>query len=268
MSWAGIKKAINRAGAQVKMKTGKIEETFDPEYELEEKRFRAMEDASEKLQKELKDYLRLLQLITDAQFNVGDALNSFYATNENEEGNEHRYMSQQFFEVVKTINGTSVGELEGPFNLTVLTPVARFNSYYPSINDAIKKCSHKKLDYDSMKTKVNKLMEKSDPEQQQEPKLDQYQRQFSQCENDFISINNQLKKELPQLIDLRIPYLDPSFEAFVKLQLRFFNENFNYFDNLQKKLDAKTREDYISGTLEQRIDDNIAKISKLSEALR
>ena len=34
------------------------------------------------------------------------------------------------------------------------------------------------------------------------------------------SLNEQLTNEIPQLIDLRVPYLDPSFEALVKIQLR------------------------------------------------
>ena len=36
----------------------------------------------------------------------------------------------------------------------------------------------------------------------------------------YEALNEQLTTELPQLIDLRVPYLDPSFEALVKIQLR------------------------------------------------
>lgn len=36
----------------------------------------------------------------------------------------------------------------------------------------------------------------------------------------YESLNEQLTTEIPQLIDLRVPYLDPSFEALVKIQLR------------------------------------------------
>jgi hypothetical protein len=36
----------------------------------------------------------------------------------------------------------------------------------------------------------------------------------------YDSLNEQLTSEIPQLIDLRVPYLDPSFEALVKIQLR------------------------------------------------
>lgn len=36
----------------------------------------------------------------------------------------------------------------------------------------------------------------------------------------YEALNEQLTGEIPQLIDLRVPYLDPSFEALVKIQLR------------------------------------------------
>lgn len=36
----------------------------------------------------------------------------------------------------------------------------------------------------------------------------------------YEALNDQLTTEIPQLIDLRVPYLDPSFEALVKIQLR------------------------------------------------
>ena len=43
----------------------------------------------------------------------------------------------------------------------------------------------------------------------------------------YEQLNEQLCAELPQLIDLRVPYLDPSFEALVKIQLRFCAEAYS-----------------------------------------
>lgn len=40
MSWNGFKKAINRAGTSVMMKTGQVEKTVDKEFEVEERRYR------------------------------------------------------------------------------------------------------------------------------------------------------------------------------------------------------------------------------------
>lgn len=263
MSWTGIKKAINRAGAQVMLKTGHIEETIDKDYEFEEKRFKYMESTSTKLQKELKHYLDSLRILTNAQVNVSEVLSEFYGSNKNED-KEYKSISQEYYGVMKLLNDHTVGELEQPFNQTVLNPIARFNSYYIEINEAIKKRNHKKLDYDAMKNKVRKLIEKPGEDPLYEAKLSQSQSQLTQLETSYETINDQLKDELPKLIDLRIPFLDPSFESFVKLQLRFFNENYNHLNNLQVKLDAQTRQDYINGTLDEKIDDVLIKMRELN----
>jgi bridging integrator 3 len=60
----------------------------------------------------------------------------------------------------------------------------------------------------------------------------------------YEELNEQLIAELPQLIDLRVPYLDPSFEALVKIQLRFCKEGYERMAQVQQYLDAQVREDY------------------------
>jgi hypothetical protein len=61
MSWAGFKKNVGRATTQVMMKTGHVEKTNDRDYEVEERRFKTMETASLRLQKEAKGYLDSLR---------------------------------------------------------------------------------------------------------------------------------------------------------------------------------------------------------------
>jgi len=61
MSWAGFKKAASRATTTVMIKAGQVERTSDREYEVEERRYRTMEGAATKLQKEAKGYLDSLR---------------------------------------------------------------------------------------------------------------------------------------------------------------------------------------------------------------
>lgn len=60
----------------------------------------------------------------------------------------------------------------------------------------------------------------------------------------YEDLNEQLTAELPQLIDLRVPYLDPSFEALVKIQLRFCKEGYERMAQVQQYLEPQVREDY------------------------
>lgn len=262
MSWTGLKKAINRASTQMLLKTGQMEKTVDKEYEFEEKRFKSMESTSLKLHKELKHYLDSLRIVTQSQANIGEALGSFYGTNDQEPAN----ISQEYSSTMKQL-GSSIKDLESPYNQTVLNPIARFNSYYIEVNEAIKKRLHKQLDYDSLKNKVRKLIEKPEDKDlghDSEDKLNEYQEQLVEAQKNFDDLNGQLKHDLPRLINLRIPFLGPSFESFVKIQLRFFMENYEGLVGLQGKLDARSREDFISGRVDKRLDEVLVKMRELN----
>merc|ERR1712225_34316 len=78
MSWAGFKKNVNRATTQVMMKTGHVEKTNDRDYEVEERRYRTMEAASMRLQKEAKGYLDSLRAMTASQMRIAETIDAFY----------------------------------------------------------------------------------------------------------------------------------------------------------------------------------------------
>jgi hypothetical protein len=80
----------------------------------------------------------------------------------------------------------------------------------------------------------------------------------------YEQLNEQLFTELPQLIDLRVPYLDPSFEALVKIQLRFCAEAYSRMAQVQQYLDADTREQYAAGELDTQVEQILEDIRGLS----
>ncbi|KAI5954686.1 hypothetical protein KGF54_002462 [Candida jiufengensis] len=275
MSWIGLKKAINRAGTQVMLKTGQIEQTIDKEFEFEEKTFKTMEQNSILLQKRLRSYLESLKLLTNSQINIAELLNSFYG---NEEPSSHivensitgesienfKNLSSEYYTTLKKLNNESIKDLENPFNQTILNPIARFNSYYIEVNEAIKKRNNKLLDYDSMKNKLKKLIDTPQIEYSNyDLKFKEINDELLETETKYFEINNLLKKELPKLINMRIEFFDPSFESFVKIQLRFFNENYFHLKNIQNKIDSKTQKDYIDGKLDDRIDEILNKMKML-----
>ncbi|CAK9436838.1 uncharacterized protein LODBEIA_P13600 [Lodderomyces beijingensis] len=278
MSWIGLKKAVNRAGTQIMLKTGQIEQTVDKEFEFEEKRFKTMEANSLALQKRLRTYLDSLKLLTTSQIHIAELLNSFYGSDssvpkviEDAKTGRSREAFQnlvgEYYNTLKRLNDECVNELERPYNQTVLNPMSKFNSYYVEVNEAIKKRHNKLLDYDAMRNKLKKLLDTPQLEYANyDVKLKEYNEELAELEHKYSDINNQLKDELPKLINMRVAFFDPSFESFVKIQLRFFNENYQQLNALQSKLDAQAREDYIEGRLEERIDDVLDKMRMLDIA--
>lgn len=259
MSWTGFKKAINRAGAQVQFKTGQIDELADLEFSYQEKRYRVMEKASLRLHKELRNYKDSFHTLARAQASVADVLSGFY-------GKEERNVAAVYQDTMKELV-ESGSELDQPYLQTVVNPIERFNSYYVDVNEAIKKRSRKKVDYDALQGKVQKLIDHPKEDPAYEPKLRTAQEDLERALEAYGVINGQLKDELPKLIQMRIPYLNPSFEAFVKIQLRYFSDNYSKLNAVQKQLDAESRHDYISGNLDKKMDSILGKIRELNVAL-
>lgn len=61
----------------------------------------------------------------------------------------------------------------------------------------------------------------------------------AQQENDdarevFELLNDQLIAELPQLLDLRVPYFDPSFEAMIRIQCKFAEDGYEKMSTVQR----------------------------------
>lgn len=279
MSWTGLKKAINRAGNQVLVRTGQVEQSIDKEFEFEEKRYREMEKTSGKLHKELRSYLELLRIVTQAQTNVGEVLSEYYGSGKHITDNDNNVTGNndtsdfavQYFQTVKKIGEETLLDLEGPYNQTILNPLSRFNSYYPEINSAIKKRARKQLDYDLLKSKVNKMIDKEQQNVQEhrerDPRLPELNKQLQAAEETYTKLNDQLKQELPNFVNLRIPFLDPSFSLFVKLQMKFFDDNYQQLSQLELRLDAKSREEYIKGDLDKKIDLALVKMKELNIAV-
>ena len=50
----------------------------------------------------------------------------------------------------------------------------------------------------------------------------------------FEAMDELLMTELPQLVDMRIPYLDPSLEMMIRVQLKFAQEGYEQLGSVQR----------------------------------
>ncbi|KAI9810560.1 MAG: BAR adaptor protein Hob3 [Phylliscum demangeonii] len=255
---SGFKKNVNRATTQVMMKTGHVEKTNDRDYEAEERRFRTMESAALNLQKASKGYLDSLRAMTASQMRIAETVDTFFG-----DAGGRNAVSRAYKQAVEDLDAETIKSLDGPYRTTVLEPIARFCNYFPDINECIKKRNHKLLDYDALRAKVKKLSEKPDKDAS---KLPRAEREADAGRQAYEALNEQLATDLPALIDLRVPYLDPSFEALVKIQLRFCTEAYARMAQVQEHLDPEAREDYAEGRLEERVDAILNEIRGLTIA--
>lgn len=70
--------------------------------------------------------------------------------------------------------------------------------------------------------------------------------------------------ELPVLLDLRIPYLDPSFECMIRIQAAFAREGYEKLGGVQRYFADSVREDYSVGALDSQVEQALSEMSTLS----
>jgi len=88
------------------MKTGFVEKTVDRDYEIEERRFRTLESAANRLQKEAKGYLDSLRAMTASQTRIAETIDAFYG-----EAGTQDNVSSYYRQAVEDLDAETVKEL-------------------------------------------------------------------------------------------------------------------------------------------------------------
>ena len=117
------------------------------------------------------------------------------------------------------------------------------------------------LDYDAARSKLNKTISKpgDDP-----TRLPRAQQEHDEAKEVFDLLNDQLIAELPQLLSLRVPYFDPSFEAMIRIQCKFAEEGYEKLSGIQKYFDETVRDDYAAGQLDAQVEAALQEMRELS----
>ncbi|XP_065515364.1 bridging integrator 3 isoform X3 [Lathamus discolor] len=139
---------------------------------------------------------------------------------------------------------------------TVIEPLKKFSSVFPSLNMAVKRREQTLQDYKRLQSKVEKYEEK----ERTGPvlaKLHQAREELRPVREDFEAKNKQLLEEMPKFYSSRIDYFKPSFEALVRAQVVYYTEMHKIFGELTAQIDQPGLSD------EQRERDNDAKLSEL-----
>ena len=84
------------------------------------------------------------------------------------------------------------------------------------------------------------------------------------CEQAYIALNDELKDIMPQMLDLRIPYLDPSFEAMVRLQAKFSQEGYEKLGGVQRYFNDDVRDNYANGSLDAEVENSLQEMKDLT----
>ncbi|KAF9139859.1 hypothetical protein BGX30_007391 [Mortierella sp. GBA39] len=232
MSWSGFKKNLNRATTSVLSKTGSQDRTSDREFEEEERRFKSLDQKVERLHKEAVGYSQSVKNMTGSQLKIASTIDQFY-----DDGAPMGVYGVKYKEAVGRLEQQAQDELDASYRTAVLEPIGRYASYFPEINEATRRRNKKLLDYDAARSKVRKLVEKPSEDSTRLPRAEHEANALREA---YETMNAQLTSELPKIVDARVAYLDPSFEAVVKSQLSFAQDAHNTLEGLRQFFPPET----------------------------
>ncbi|EMD37392.1 hypothetical protein CERSUDRAFT_114064 [Gelatoporia subvermispora B] len=259
MSWSGFKKSMNRAGTTLLQKTGQIERTVDRDFADEEAKYKTFEKECQALMKDAKGYSDAMRAMTATQGRLADTIDVFYSAAD--KTSDSAMAAHAYKRSIDDLD-TGIGrELDAPYRTTVMEPLGKMNAYFPIVNEHITKRNKKLLDYDSARSRMNKLIQKPSEDPTKLPKA---QQEHDDAKEVFDMLNAQLINELPQLLSLRVPYFDPSFEAMIRMQCKFAEEGYEKLSGVQRYFADNVRDDYAAGQLDAQVEGVLQEMRELT----
>ncbi|GME85035.1 unnamed protein product [Ambrosiozyma monospora] len=196
----------------------------------------------------------------------------------------------EYLRQVHQIKSEIMPALQKPLDVTVMQPIKDLQSYNEEVAALIKKRGRKKVDYDLLKVRVDKMSkdyelmefqagqhksgngsgsggqveEKSKELGKSLDKLNKLKKEFEEAESVYGDLNEKLKNEIKEYIGLRFSLIDPVFESFVKIQLKLYNDVFEKLDDgVGLSVDAQSLKDYQEDKLDDRLDEILGKMKNL-----
>ncbi|KAJ1975469.1 BAR adaptor protein Hob3 [Dimargaris xerosporica] len=228
MSWSGFKKTVNRTGISLMQGFGAIDKTVDKDFQEKEAMFKCLQSKSDELHRQARGYLNSVRAMTNAQVHMAEHLDGFY-----EESTAGAAGALHYRRAMSEIDATVRTEFDEVYRETVLSPIGRYCGYIPEFNTAINKRGRKLLDYDQAKSKLKKTIDRPTDDVNRAPQAEQAANNAREM---YTVLNQQLLDEIPRFINIRVPYLEPSFEAMLKTQLKFFEDSYTLLQEVGTKL--------------------------------
>ncbi|KAJ3026209.1 UNVERIFIED_CONTAM: hypothetical protein HDU68_006013 [Siphonaria sp. JEL0065] len=229
----------------VMAKSGYSTETVDPEFQDLEERFKLLDASARKLSEDAKKFKDALSsMLTHQEIFAGTLLEVYQpitaysgsspasADGSGDAAAPRRSSIKQYKETDRTSlqaaqEFSAFAQTSREFLLPdldtlerrLVAPAADLVVMLDNVKRVMVKRSHKLLDYDRHREAVKKLKEK-ERTVSDEKALGKAEQAFDQANREYTHINNLLKQELPLLLLLKAPFIDPCFQTLYWYQLK------------------------------------------------
>lgn len=213
-------------------KKSPISKTAEREFEREIRKLEQLEENAKKIHNDMQTCIEA-QTAAQSKYENQMLLNltasSLYRNDEKLQGLvDHWVQSTKKLELL-------VEELNATSQKVIIEPMKKIATIFPSILQAVKKRDQSLQEYSKCQEKVNKYV-KRERTAQNVVKLENSRQACSIARTDFESQNNLLMDEIARLYDGRIMYIQPSLEALVKAQVKYYTDSQNTYRDLCNRL--------------------------------
>ncbi|XP_053319056.1 bridging integrator 3 [Spea bombifrons] len=209
-----------------------IPKTMERDFEREYGKLQQLEEQTKKLQKDMKKSIEADLAMSKSAVKISSDLL----------GNPLCEPDAAFLEMVTALD-TAMKRMDA-FNQekvnqiqkTVMDPLKRFSSVFPSLNMAVKRREQALQEYKRLQLKVEKYEEK-ERTGAAIAKLHQAQEELQPVREDFTAKNSQLLDEMPKFYNSRVDYFKPSFQSLIRAQVDYYTQMSRVFDDLAQQVD-------------------------------
>ncbi|WOO81199.1 Regulator of cytoskeleton and endocytosis [Vanrija pseudolonga] len=239
----GMTKALQRTPHNLTSKFGMSKKSTDAEYNDWERKFAAIEAASEKMHK---DSVVFRDAVTSL-LTSGNSFSGSLATLFAPIGNEYNLASKfpqsevtikniaSYQRLMEELKETLQPELD-LIESRIVQPSKELNDICKKIRKTCTKRDHKLVDYDRHNNSLNKLRDKKEKSLKDEKNLFKVEQDFELAAGEYEHYNNLLKTELPEFLRMATQFVDPLFHSFYYMQLNVY---YIMLEKLQSFTDGK-----------------------------
>ncbi|KAJ3129147.1 hypothetical protein HK098_002388 [Nowakowskiella sp. JEL0407] len=249
MSLKGLTKAIARLPQLIASKTGNGDD--DPVYVDLETRFKKLDSNMKRLNEDAKKFKDAMTAMLDHQHSMASTFAEFYgpivssgtpvtndATSQDYPSNVRGFDSaapQQTIDRAKELSenmirarDTLLPDLD-VIERRIIMPTTELLAIFSSVKKLMVKRDHKRLDFDRHTDGFKKLKERSDRDVKDEKKMAQIEIQLDLATREYNALNDLLVQQLPMLLELAIPFVDPCFKTLYWYQLKAHHSLYKVF---------------------------------------
>ncbi|XP_057375579.1 myc box-dependent-interacting protein 1-like isoform X3 [Daphnia carinata] len=225
-----VKKHAGRAKEKILQKVGKVDRTADEIFDDHVQNFNKQQNAANKLQKELNNYIRCVKAMQAASKTLYECMSEVYEPDWT--GHDLLTVQSQNIEMLWQ-------DLSHKMTDQVLIPLNTYQGQFPEMRKKIEKRGRKLVDYDGQRHSFQALQSSK---KREEVKIGRAKEQLEEAKRTFAVFNAELNEELPALYDSRLPFFITNLQTLFSAEQVFHSELSKVHGELESIIDKLAKE--------------------------